>query len=71
MGETYKTLSHRAGCMRKKYKLTPLEAAWCVLWLEGAGEERIASLANQMVRIKAQRYEKATTHGKNLTSKST
>lgn len=70
MEQTYKALAHRAGCMRKKYKLTPLEAAWCVLWLEGAGEECIAGLADQMVRLKAQRYEKWTTHGRNVVPQS-
>ncbi len=44
----YKSLAHRAGCIRKKYRLTPAEAAWSVLWLAGAKEADIPRLAAEM-----------------------
>ncbi len=56
MGRTYKALAHRAGCIRKKYKLTPAEAAWWVLWLEGACEDDIPKLVELMAELKGQRY---------------
>lgn len=55
MKVNYNVLAHRAGCMRKKYKLTPYEAAGCVLWLLGAEEARIPELAE---RMQAMRWNK-------------
>jgi len=50
----YHTLAHRAGCVRKKYKLTPFEAACCVLWLLGVEETRIPELAELMQTLRVQ-----------------
>lgn len=55
MEMTYKSLAHRAGCIRKKYKLTPVEAAWCALWLAGAKETAIPALAQAMAALKSQK----------------
>jgi hypothetical protein len=52
---TYKALAHRAGCTRKKYKLAPLEAAWCTLWLAGVREEDMPKLAERMTQLKNQK----------------
>ena len=52
---TYKALAHRAGCIRKKYKLTPLEAAWCTLWLAGVNDEDMPQLAERMAQLKNQK----------------
>lgn len=56
MQERIKRFSHRAGCLRKKYKLTPIEAVWCALWLSGAEEEKIPSLS---VKVLNDRNQKA------------
>lgn len=58
MKETYKNLAHSAGCIRKKYKLTPFEAACCALWLAGAKESELIPYAERMAEIKARKYEK-------------
>lgn len=50
-----KPLAHRAGVLRKKYKLTPFEAAVCALWLSGAEEEKIPALAEEMDRLRRER----------------
>lgn len=55
---TYKVLAHRAGCMRKTYKLTPLEAAWCVLWLVGVDEIDIPELAERITELKARKCKR-------------
>lgn len=57
MDQTYKALAHRAGCIRKRYKLTPLEAAWCALWLAGTAEADIPVLAEKLAELKAKRYQ--------------
>lgn len=54
---TYNRLAHRAGCIRKRYRLSPLEAAWCALWLSGAAEQEIPALALEMDRLRRQRGE--------------
>lgn len=51
----YHDLAHRAGCIRKKYKLTPYEAACCVLWLSGVEESRIAELAAYMQNLRTEK----------------
>lgn len=60
--ETYLRLAHRAGCIRKKHRFTPLEAAWSVLWLAGAEEGNISRLAAEMDRLRQEKetrkYEK-------------
>lgn len=48
----YDHLAHRAGCIRKRYRLTPFEAAVCVLWLQGAAERDIPELAQKMQDIR-------------------
>lgn len=55
---SYKALAHHAGCIRKKYKLLPFEAACCALWLAGFREEHILPYAERMVEIKNRRYSK-------------
>lgn len=50
--EQYHALAHRAGCIRKKYKLTPYEAACCVLWLLGVEEEKVDVLAELMQELR-------------------
>ncbi len=57
MKQTYKNLANRAGCIRRKYKLTPLEAAWCALWLAGVDEPNISGLADLMDSMRAERYK--------------
>lgn len=52
MSKSYNELAHRAGCIRKKYRLTPGEAAWCTLWLLGAGEDKISQLAETMDKLR-------------------
>lgn len=52
MQKDVKTLAHWAGCIRKKYKLTPYEAAWCALWLAGEPGKRIPGLAEQLINQK-------------------
>lgn len=52
MKACYHALAHRAGCIRKKYKLIPYEAACCVLWLLGAEEKRIPELAELMQELR-------------------
>lgn len=64
MSETYKALAHRAGCLRKKYKLSPFEAACCSLWLAGVRADRLDKLAEQMAEEKAARYKKGEPHEK-------
>jgi hypothetical protein len=64
MSEKYKALAHRAGCIRKQYKLTPYEAACCVLWLAGVSADRLDRLAKQMAEEKAARYTKGVSHEK-------
>ena len=64
MNETYKALAHRAGCIRKQYKLSPFEAACCALWLAGARADRLDKLAQHMAEEKAARYSKGGTHEK-------
>ena len=58
MSEKHKALAHRAGCIRKQYKLTPYEAACCALWLAGVSTDRLDKLAKQMAEEKAARYKK-------------
>lgn len=58
MKTAYKVLAHRAGCMRKKYRLSPFEAACSALWLAGAKESRLSACAEHMVEIKNRRYQK-------------
>ena len=55
---TYKALAHDAGCIRKKYKLSPFEAACCALWLAGVKREDLIPYAERMTEIKARRYKK-------------
>lgn len=55
---TYKSLAHQAGCIRKKYKLPPFEAACCALWLSGVPEDRLLPCAERMTEIKNRRYHK-------------
>lgn len=50
-------LLHQAGCIRKKHRLSPFEAAWCALWLRGIPEADIPSLAARMTEIKDRRYK--------------
>lgn len=64
MSEKYKALAHRAGCLRKKYKLSPFEAACATLWLAGVRADRLDKLAEQMVEEKAARYKKGEPHEK-------
>lgn len=64
MNEKYKALAHQAGCLRKKYKLSPYEAACCSLWLAGASVNRLDKLAEQMAEEKAARYKKGEPHEK-------
>lgn len=64
MNEKYKALAHRAGCLRKKYKLSPYEAACCSLWLAGASVNRLDKLAEAMAAQKAARYQKGAPHEK-------
>ena len=52
MDKTYKTLAHRAGCIRKKYKLTPYEAVCCALWLVGEREENLDRAADRILAWK-------------------
>lgn len=54
----YKALAHSAGCIRKKYKLPPFEAACCALWLAGVKKEDLIPYAERMTEIKARRYQK-------------
>lgn len=54
MNGRYKALAHRAGCIRKKHRLIPYEAACCALWLLGAEEERIPELAELMQELRIQ-----------------
>lgn len=54
----YADLAHKAGCLRKRHKLTPMEAAACVLWLHGAAEKDIQRLSQQMQEIKKERWKK-------------
>ena len=58
MNKKYKALAHQAGRLRKKYKLSPDEAACCSLWLAGASVNRLDKLAEQMAEEKAARYKK-------------
>lgn len=58
MQTTYKALAHRAGCIRKKYRLAPLEAASCALWLAGVHPDRLNAEATRMIEIKNRRYQK-------------
>lgn len=58
MSEKYKALAHRAGCIRKQYKLTPYEAACCALWLAGVSTDQLDRLAEQIAEEKAARYKK-------------
>lgn len=53
----YQALAHRTGCIRKKYRLTPFEAACCALWLSGAEEEKIPALAGEMDKLRKERWE--------------
>lgn len=62
MSEKYKALAHQAGCLRKKYKLSPYEAACCALWLAGASVNRLDKLADAMAAQKAARYTKGEHH---------
>ncbi len=55
----YAALAHQAGCIRKRYRLTPLEAAWCTLWLAGAEESEIPALVQQMDKLRTDRREAA------------
>lgn len=64
MSEKYKALAHRAGCIRKQYKLPPYEAACCALWLAGVSADRLDKLAKQMAEEKAARYTKGVPHEK-------
>lgn len=64
MSEKYKALAHRAGCIRKQYKLPPYEAACCALWLAGVSADRLDRLAKQMAEEKAARYTKGVSHEK-------
>lgn len=48
----FRQLVHRAGCIRKKYKLTPEEAAYCTLWLTGAREQALDKLAGGLVKLR-------------------
>ena len=64
MSEKYKALAHRAGCIRKQYKLSPYEAACCALWLAGIREDRLDKLAAKMAEDKATRYTKGEPHEK-------
>ncbi len=52
MDEKRKALAHQAGCLRKKYKLVPYEAAWCTLWLFGVKEKQIPLLSEEMTAEK-------------------
>ncbi|UNI72475.1 MAG: hypothetical protein [Chaetfec virus UA24_244] len=52
MKNRYSALAHRAGCIRKKYKLTPYEAVCCTLWLTGAREKDMPELARRMLAIR-------------------
>ncbi len=52
MDEKRKALAHRAGCLRKKYRLAPCEAAWCTLWLAGTRKEKILRLAELLLEGK-------------------
>ncbi len=52
MKRHYFALAHQAGCIRKKYKLTPQEAAACVLWLAGVEQDKLAPLAELMQRLR-------------------
>lgn len=53
----YQALAHRAGCIRKKYRLTPFEAACCALWLSGTEEEKIPTLAEEMDKLRKERWK--------------
>ena len=55
---TYKALAHDAGCIRKKYKLPPFEAACCALWLAGVKEKDLIPYAERMTEIKSKKYQK-------------
>lgn len=57
MKSTYRSLAHQAGCIRKKHRLSPFEAAWCALWLQGFPEADIPALATCMTEIKNRRYK--------------
>lgn len=50
-------LFHQAGCIRKKHRLSPFEAAWCALWLRGVPEADIPAFAARMTEIKNRRYK--------------
>ena len=64
MSEKYKALAHRAGCIRKKYKLSPYEAACCALWLEGVSAKGLDRPAAKIAEEKAARYVKGEPHEK-------
>ena len=57
MKPTYRSLAHQAGIIRKKHRLSPFEAAWCTLWLQGVPEADIPALAACMTEIKNRRYK--------------
>ena len=57
MKQTYRSLAHQAGSIRKKHRLSPFEAAWCALWLQGVPEADIPALAAYMTEIKNRRYK--------------
>ena len=61
MKKTYKDLAHDAGRIRKKYKLSPFEAACCALWLAGANEKDLIPYAERMAEIKSRRYKDGET----------
>lgn len=50
-------LLHLAGCIRKKHRLSPFEAACCALWLRGVPEADIPALAARITEIKNRRYK--------------
>lgn len=52
----YDHLAHKAGCLRKRYRLTPSEAAACALWLQGTAERDIPELAQKMQDIRKRKW---------------